>query len=95
LKISDITISNVKAFLQGTIREYYYRYNEMPKFLQEQIALRNDKCKDDCVKTGKCKECGCSIPGKWFVTKTCNKDRFPDLMEQDDWIKFKINNNGK
>ena len=51
-------------------------------------------CKNDCVKLGYCKYCGCSIPGKLYVTTSCNNgERFPDLMCEADWEKYKTENN--
>lgn len=43
---------------------------------------------------GYCVNCGCEVPGKLYVNKSCNGGyRFPDLMEKDEWDKFKIKNN--
>jgi len=60
---------------------------------KEQIAFRHLKCKDDCVKAGKCKHCGCGLPGRFFTVKSCNNgDRFPDIMEEEEWKQYKIEN---
>jgi hypothetical protein len=46
------------------------------------------------MKKGKCAYCGCKVPGKLYVKKSCNKgERFPDLMSTELWEKFKKNNN--
>ena len=53
-------------------------------------------CKDECVKYGKCRYCLCDLPGKFYVTESCNKgERFPDLMDEESWMKYKEENNIK
>ncbi len=64
-----------------------------PEWYQEQIAYRMLQCKNDCMITKKCKYCGCAVPGKLFVDKSCNKgERFPDIMNEVEWIKYKEEN---
>lgn len=64
-----------------------------PEHIQEQVLWRAFLCKDDCAKTGKCKDCGCSVPGKWYVTQSCNKGtRFPNLMNLAQWEIYKKEN---
>ena len=65
----------------------------MPKHYKEQVAYRLQICQEDCVSTGKCKECGCPTRKKVFVRESCNKgERFPDLMPPDQWEEYKKNN---
>ena len=99
MKLNQITPKNIKAFIEGYSKLTYNKFIGLPHHLQEQILYRESKCQD-CVTTGHedngpntCKECGCSIPGKWFVTKSCNDGkRFPDLMGKDAWEIFKRHN---
>jgi hypothetical protein len=59
----------------------------------EQIAYRKLQC-TDCWEKGKCQHCGCSLPGRWYSTPSCNGgERFPDLMSEENWIKYKQDNN--
>ena len=100
MKLSDITLTNIKAFISGYSKMWYDQFIGLPVHLQEQITYRSTKC-PDCVEVGHkevgpntCKECGCSLPGKWFVTTSCNKGkRFPDLMDKISWDEFKRKNN--
>lgn len=100
MKLADITLKNVKAFIEGTSKQFYNQLIGLPKHLQEQITYRASKCQD-CITVGHkdkgpgtCKECGCSVPGKWFVNKSCNNGkRFPDLMDKYKWDEFKKKNN--
>jgi len=84
-----ITPSNIKAFIEGYTKLAFDGLIGLPTHLQEQIVYRASKC-PDCVKAKECKHCGCSVPGKFYVTKSCNKgERFPDLMEKDEWETYK------
>jgi hypothetical protein len=92
----DITPNNIKQFLQGNIRWFGDYFNVLPRHLKEQVLWRASICKDDCVPYGKCKYCGCELPGKFYADKSCNEGvRFPDLMEKEDWEKYKKENNTK
>ena len=53
------------------------------------------KCKDDCAKQGACIHCGCKFPDRLFTIQSCNKERFPDILSEEDWNKFKKENNVK
>jgi len=84
-----ITPKNIKAFLEGYSKLAFDGLIGLPIHLQEQIAYRASKC-PDCVKAKKCQHCGCSVPGKFYVKASCNNgERFPDLMEKDDWDRYK------
>lgn len=94
-----ITYNNIKAFIQGNYRLILSKlnHNQVSQYLglsdtmKEQVAYRMDVCGDSC-KT-KCKYCGCSTPGKWFASKSCGGGKYPDLMNEQDWNKYKKENN--
>jgi len=93
MKLSDITLKNVKAFIQGNARLLGDRFGMVDKHVQEQVAWRATLC-TDCAEAGECKVCGCSVPGKWYVNKSCNDgERFPDMMDAETWEKYKNENN--
>ena len=61
---------------------------------KEQVLFRMERCKEDCMKFEYCIYCGCSVPGKLYVKKSCNDGaRFPDIMNEKDWAQYKIDNN--
>jgi len=99
MKLSQITPKNIKAFIEGYTKLIYDEVVGLPYHLQEQILYRQSKCKS-CIDVGHetegpghCERCGCSIPGKWYVTKSCNNgDKFPDLMDDLAWEQFKKDN---
>jgi hypothetical protein len=88
-----ITINNIYNYIQGNGRRMIEKSGQLQEHLQEQIAYRALQCNDTCVKDGKCRVCGCDLPGRFYTTTSCNRgDLFPDLMNKRKWDEFKINN---
>lgn len=85
----EITIKNVGNFFKGNFKYYMDKIIPVPSYIREQIDYRLDKCKDDCLKTNKCINCSCPPRKKAFIVESCNPTRFPDLMEEEEWEKFK------
>lgn len=83
------TAENILSFLEGTTRYYLDKINDAPAHIQEQVTYRLYQCKDDCLIENKCVSCGCPPKKKAFVTKSCNPERFGDLLSREDWEKFK------
>lgn len=93
MKFSDITLKNIKYFIEGNFRLLGSKFNIVDKHIQEQVLYRAAICKDSCIAKGSCEYCGCSTPGKLYVKDSCNKgQKFPDLMEKNEWEKFKKEN---
>ena len=89
-----ITIKNIKSYIEGNSKMFLSNVGLQAQHLQEQVAYRSLICKDTCVAKGYCEECGCSLPGKFYVEESCNGgEKFPDLMSRVDWEKFKKENN--
>jgi len=89
----EITLSNIYNYISGNANMILDKAGLVSNAFKEQIAFRHFKCKDDCVKAGRCMHCGCGLPGRFFTAKSCNKGvRFPDLMEDDKWEQYKIDN---
>ena len=88
-----ITLKQIKAYVEGYGRLYYDLIVGLPLHQKEQVDYRLYKCKDDCGITKQCIVCGCDFPGKAFVAKSCNPERFPDFMNSRDWEVYKKNNN--
>ena len=95
MKIKDIfNIKNISHFIEGYSKYFYDNLVGLPDYIREQIVYRLFLCKDDCVPNKKCKYCGCNPTKKVFVSTSCNNgERFPDLMNKEDWEKFKEKNN--
>jgi len=88
-----ITITNIKDYVLGNIRLLGAKFNLLEPYVKEQVIYRNEICKNTCGENKKCENCGCSYPGILYVYKSCNDNKkFPDIMEIDEWDKFKLKN---
>lgn len=91
-------LKNIKAFVQGNYRlildklpkSWVPKLMELPVHKREQVAYRVEVCGDSCPT--KCASCGCSTPGKWYADKACSADKYPDMMDEISWKKFKKEN---
>jgi len=89
-----ITPKKVFQFIEGNLKMLGDKMHLLPKHEREQVLYRSLVCKDDCMEYGYCVYCGCSVPGKMYVKKSCNGgERFPNLMSASDWEKFKLEKN--
>lgn len=89
-----ITPKKIFQFIEGNLKMLGDHIHLLPKHEREQVLYRSEICKEDCMKYGYCKYCGCSVPGKLYVKESCNAgDRFPNLMGAADWEKFKSEKN--
>jgi hypothetical protein len=88
-----ITPEKILQFLEGNLKMFGDKIHLLPDHEREQVAYRASVCKDDCIKLGYCKYCGCDLPGKLYVRSSCNGgELFPDLMNKVDWEKYKLEN---
>jgi hypothetical protein len=87
-----ITIKNIFHFIEGNTKMLGDKIHLLSQHEKEQVVYRSQICKQDCVQFGYCIQCGCNLPGKFYVTESCNPDRFPNIMSKLDWEKFKIEN---
>lgn len=89
-----ITPRKIFQFIEGNLKMLGDHIHLLPKHEREQVLYRSEICKEDCMKYGYCKYCGCSVPGKLYVKESCNGgDRFPNLMGAADWEKYKTEKN--
>lgn len=96
MKWEDITVKNVKAFIEGNSKLLGSKFGLVDTHIREQVAWRAEICKDSCLPAGKCEKCGCAVPGKLYVKKSCNDgEKFPDLMDKEEWEQYKLDNDIK
>lgn len=87
-------VKNIFYFIEGHLKRLGDDLNLIPEHQREQVVYRSNICKDDCMKYGYCIFCGCDVPEKMYNKISCNGGkRFPDMMTEDDWEKFKKSNN--
>lgn len=79
---------NIKSFIEGNYRYFWDKWVGLPPHIQEQVKARLERCKDDCVPSGECIKCGCPTYKKVFATDSCNPDRHPDLMNNEEWKRY-------
>lgn len=82
---------NIKSFIQGNSRYFWNKWIGLPTHIQEQVRYRLEKCEKDCLPVEECIVCGCPPEKKAFATKSCNPDRFPNLMNNEEWQEYKKN----
>lgn len=79
----------IKQYIEGNLNMLQDDLFGKPLYFKEQVLYRASKC-EDCYRLGKCLYCGCELPGKHYVKASCNDGlRFPDLMNEEDWNKYK------
>lgn len=88
-----ITPKKIFQFIEGNLKMLGDHMHLLPKHEREQVLYRSEICKEDCMTLGYCVYCGCNIPGKLYVTESCNLgERFPDMMSAEEWEKYKLEN---
>lgn len=93
MKLSQISVKNIKSFIQGNLAYYTDKIYNLPDYIKEQYYYRLYQCKDDCLITGRCIKCGCPTLKKAFAKDSCNPGVILDLMPGGVWRQYKIDNN--
>lgn len=91
-----VKIKDIKNYIEGNFRYFKNKFLASPDYINEQIQYRLSLCKDDCLINNVCNHCECPPRKKVWINESCNNgERFPDLMNKENWEKFKIDNNIK
>jgi hypothetical protein len=85
-----ITFNNIISFIEGNTQLLLEEFDLQPEHIKEQIVYRRLLCAEDCAITGLCIKCECNFKGKTSVSKSCNPERFPDLMSAKEWEEYKL-----
>lgn len=96
IKLKEITLKNVKAFIQGYIRKWTLDFfqNRLEHIL-EQVEYRIDMVAEkspECLMNGECKICHCATPALFYADKPCSNKETPcygPMLNKQEWIKFK------
>ena len=97
---AKITLPNIKAFIEGTLRYRFY-YSKwfgflIQKHIREQIDCRIKSMREICYKQGYCEECGCKTTHLQMANKSCAGYCYPSLYSKKGWQnlkrRFKRNN---
>lgn len=91
MELSEITLKNIKSFIQGYARSYLDKICLLPLHIREQVFYRIYTCSETCIPFHKCEKCKCPAIEKSYSTTSCNLDKFPNLMPKIEWEEYKIN----
>lgn len=94
MKLEDLNITNIKAFIEGTTKSLLDKYGPLwvqaTDTVKEQVAYRSKVCKP-CLDNGACIKCGCGTPGLFYATKGCRIGSYPIMLNEEHWELFKKN----
>ena len=54
----------------------------VPKYIREQISIRENSVDIICKTNGSCKECGCAIPQLQYADTNCNAHCYPHMLDK-------------
>ena len=92
----QINLKNAKNFIEGYARVALDGIGILEEHIMEQVAYRMSICDETCGKQGQCKSCGCKYPERLYSSSSCNNgELFPDMMDNQQWQQFKIDNDIK
>lgn len=89
----SISLKNIASFIEGNSKFFYDKLFNCEEHIKEQYYWRLYTCKDTCLITGNCEECGCPVIKKAYVSKSCNPGKIEDLMRKPVWVQYKKDNN--
>ena len=102
ITLQQITLKNIKAFIQGYVRKWMIDFFQKKlSHINEQVMWRIDqvaeKSPEGLIK-GECQVCHCTIPELFFADKACSRvdnPCYPKMKSSKEWITFKNINNIK
>jgi len=90
----NITLKNIKAYIQGKSRLFIKKYGadfiKLEEHIQEQIIWREERALPECIEKGQCISCGCDMPDMLYSDKSCERKCYPEMMDKETWEKFKL-----
>ncbi len=83
-----ITLKNIASYISGHSLASFEKLHKLPAHIKEQIEYRHKVCAD-CLVLGKCPVCHCELPEKHYSFFACEGKRYPNLMNKQEWKKYK------
>lgn len=68
------------------------KFRNYQNFEIEQIAYRMYLC-NSCIENKKCEKCGCQPLDTLGDRYSCNENKFPNILSEENWNEYKIKNN--
>jgi hypothetical protein len=92
MKLNQLTLSNIKGYIQGNLRKFLEDYpGVIGDHVYEQVQWRLGIMNEECLIKKEC-PCECTCPQKQYEDRACEKNCYPDMMEEEDWELFKEKN---
>lgn len=89
MKLSQITPSNIKGFIQGHTRKILEDFpGVIGDHVYEQVQWRLGIMNEDCIKNKMC-PCTCQVPAKQYENRPCENNCYPPMMNKEEWEEFK------
>lgn len=90
MKLADLTLKNIHAYLQA---HYRMLDSNLPEHIQEQVLWRAKQA-NACTENGKCLYCGCSTEDLelYYADIGCKKPDnpcYPHMMTKEQWNEYK------
>lgn len=92
IKLSQITPSNIKGFVQGHLRYYLFKWGWKSNYILEQFYYRITLMDKTCLTNKKC-PCNCSCLSKQIEFRKCEKSCYDDMLDKKEWDELKRNKN--
>lgn len=94
MKLNQITLTNIKAFVQSHVRQFLEDYpGIIDDFVYEQVQYRLGIMNEECLKNKSCIHCGCSCPDLQYSSKQCEGGEYPLMFKtEEEWEKYKEEN---
>lgn len=91
MKLNQITLSNIWAYITGNIRFWFFGSKmqwAVNKSKVLQVTFRLFMMDDKCYSSGQCKMCGCKTLNLQFASKRCKGDCYPEFMRIGKFVNF-------
>jgi hypothetical protein len=92
MKLTDITIRHVKAYLQAKSRKLLGASTHIEEQYSHRIDLVS-KESPECISSKQCKICSCETPDLFLSDDPCEGGCYPRMMDKEAWEKYKKANN--
>lgn len=83
-KIYNYFLAEYRVFLSNNSLGFLIR-----EHIREQYDYRITAMKEACRSNGACVECGCKTPDLQYGNLACEGNCYPDMMNKEEWIKYK------
>jgi len=91
MNLNQLTLSNIKGYLQGNFRRVLKDFGATPDYIVQQALWRLERVKEnspECFKQDECIHCNCQVSAKVFEDRGCEHGCYEKMMSEEQWEKF-------